>query len=74
MDDLNRVVVLAEDEARLIAHVLAVFERLLRLGALDRQQLQLLVPDGAIGGSERPDVEMAEVVVEASGPLHRQLM
>ena len=43
MDDVNRVVVLAEDQARLIAHVLAVFERLLRLGALDHQQLALLV-------------------------------
>jgi len=65
MDEVKRVVVLAEDEARLIAHVLAVFERLLRLGALDHQQLTLLVPDGATAGSERPDVEMAEVVVEA---------
>ncbi len=74
MDDVNRVVVLAEDEARLIAHVLSVFERLLRLGALDHQQLALLVPDGAMAGSERPDVEMAEVVVEANEPLLRQLM
>ena len=65
MDEVNRVVVLAEDEARLIGHVLAVFERLLRLGALDHQQLMLLMPDGAVAGSERPDVEMAEVVVEA---------
>ena len=74
MDDVNRVVVLAEDEARLIAHVLAVFERVLRLGALDEQQLTLLVPDGVTAGFERPDVEMAEVVVEASEPLLRQLM
>ena len=74
MDDVKPVVVLAEDEARLILHVLAVFERLLRLGALDPQQLTLLVPDGAMVGSERPDVEMSEVVVEASEPLLRQLM
>jgi hypothetical protein len=74
VDDVNRVVVLAEDEARLIAHVLAVFERVLRLGALDEQQLKLLVPDGVTAGFERPDVEMAEVVVEASEPLLRQLM
>ena len=73
MDDVNRVVVLAEDQARLIAHVLAVFERLLRLGALDHQQLELLVPDGVMAGFERPDAEMAEVVVEASEPLLRQL-
>ena len=74
MDEVNRVVVLAEDEARLIAHVLAVFERVLRLGALDEQQLKLLVPDGVMAGFERPDVEMAEVVVEASQPRLRQLM
>lgn len=74
MDDINRVVVLAEDEARLIAHVLAVFERVLRLGALDHHQLTLLVPDGVTAGFERADVEMAEVVVEATEPLLRQLM
>jgi hypothetical protein len=74
MDDVNRVVVLAEEEARLLAHVLAVFERLLRLGALDHQQLALLVPDGVMAVSERPDVEMAEVVDEARQPLLRQLM
>jgi hypothetical protein len=74
VDDVNPVVVLAEDEARLIAHVLAVFERVLRLGALDEQQLKLLVPDGVTAGFERPDVEMAEVVVEAGEPLFRQLM
>jgi hypothetical protein len=34
----------------------------------------LLVPDGAMPGSERPDEEMAEVVVEATEPLLRQLM
>jgi hypothetical protein len=74
VDEVNRVVVLAEDEARLVAHVLAVFERVLRLGALDDRQLKLLVPDGVMAGFERPDVEMAEVVVEASEPLLRQLM
>ena len=74
MDDINRVVVLAEDEARLIAHVLAVFERVLRLGALDHHQLTLLVPDGVTAGFEQADVEMAEVVVEAAEPLLRQLM
>ncbi len=74
MDDIDRVVVLAEDEARLITHVLAVFERLLRLGSLDHQQRRLLVPDSATARSERSDVEMAEVVVEASEPLLRQLM
>ena len=71
---ISRVVVLAEDEARLIAHVLAVFERVLRLGALDRAQQRLLVPDGAMTRFEQPDVEMAEVVVEAGEPLRQQLM
>jgi hypothetical protein len=74
VDDVKRVVVLSEDEARLIAHVLAVFERVLRLGALDHQQLELLVPDGVVASPERPDIEMAEVIVEASDPLLRQLM
>ena len=74
MDEVKRVVVLSEDEARLIAHVLAVFERVLRLGALDHPQLELLVPDGVVASSERPDVEMAEVIVEATEPLLRQLM
>jgi hypothetical protein len=74
VDDVSRVMVLADDEARLLAHVLAVFERVLRLGALDHQQLQLLVPDGVMAGVERADVEMAEVVAEAGDPLRRQLM
>jgi hypothetical protein len=51
-----------------------VFERLLRLGALDPSQLALLVPDAMMGVSETPDVEMAEVVHEASQPPLRQLM
>jgi hypothetical protein len=34
----------------------------------------LLVPDAVMTGVERPDVEMAEVVVEAGEPLLRQLM
>ena len=74
MSDIHRVVVLNEYEARNLAHVLAVFERLLRLGALDERQLQLLVPDGVTTSFEQPDVEMAEVVVEAGEPLRRQLM
>jgi hypothetical protein len=32
------------------------------------------VPDGVMGGFERPDVAMAEVVAEASEALSRQLM
>jgi hypothetical protein len=74
VDDVERVVVLSEDEARVIAHVLAVFERVLRLGALDHRQLELLVPDGVVASFERPDIEMAEVIVEATDPLLRQLL
>jgi hypothetical protein len=74
VSDVSRVVVLAEDEARLIAHVLAVFERVLRLGALDGAQQRLLVPDVAMARFEQPDVEMAEVVVEVGEPLRRQLL
>jgi hypothetical protein len=74
MEDVNRVVVLAEEEARLIVHVLAVFERLLRVGALDHSQLALLVPEALMGVTGRPDVEMAEVVDEAGQPLLGQLM
>lgn len=74
MSDVEPVVVLAHDEARLVLHVLAVFERVLRLGALEPRQLRLLVPDGLTAAFERADVEMAEVVVEAGEPLRRQLM
>ena len=73
MSDINRVVVLSEHEAQLVGHVLAVFERLLRLGELDAAQRRLLVPDGVVTVAERPDVEMAEVVGEAGEILRRQL-
>ncbi|HEU4842290.1 MAG TPA: hypothetical protein VFT09_12630 [Ilumatobacteraceae bacterium] len=53
--------------------MVAVFERLLRLGALDEAQQRLLVPDGVVTTSERPDVEMAEVAGEAGDILRRQL-
>jgi len=74
VSDIERVVVLREPEARMLAHVLAVFERVLRLGALDAAQQQLLVPDGLVSSLEQADLEMAEVVVEAGEPLRRQLM
>ena len=73
MTDIGRVVVLDEHEAALLAHVLAVFERLLRQGDLRPDQLRHLVPDGATAPADRADLEMAEVVVEASAPLGRQL-
>ncbi len=73
MADIDRRVVLREHEARLIAHVLIVFERLLRQGQLQPHQLRQLVPDGSVAGGDQPDVEMAEVVVEAGEPIRRQL-
>jgi len=71
--DIDRLVVLREHEAALIAHVLAVFERLLRQGDLELHQLRCLSADGATTLGERADVEMAEVIVEATQPLLRQL-
>ena len=73
MTDIGRLVVLDEHEATLVIHVLVVFERLLRQGDLRPDQLRLLVPDGVTAPSDRADLEMAEVVVEASAPLWRQL-
>ncbi len=73
MTDIDRVVVLGEEEAALVVHVLAVFERLLRQGGLELHQMRCLVADGGISALDRADVEMAEVVVEAAQPLLRQL-
>ena len=64
---------LREEEAALVGHILAVFERLLRQGDLQLDQLRFLVADGETTVNERADVEMAEVVVEATEPLRRQL-
>ena len=73
MTDIDRVVVLGEQEAVLLVHVLAVFERLLRQGDLELHQMRFLVANGTISALDRADVEMAEVVVEATQPLLRQL-
>jgi len=73
MTDIDRVVILQEHEAALLDHVLVVFERLLRQGELRPDQLRHLLPDAASAPSDRADVEMAEVVVEAGEPLRRQL-
>ena len=73
MTDIDRLIVLREQEAALIAHVLAVFERLLRQGDLQLHQLRCLFADGETTLGDRADVEMAEVVVEATQPLLRQL-
>lgn len=73
MTDIDRVVILQEREAALLDHVLVVFERLLRQGALRPDQLRHLLPDGSSAPRDRADVEMAEVVVEAGEPLRRQL-
>jgi len=73
MTAIDPVVLLREQEARLLVHVLAVFERLLRQGELQLHQLRFLVADNATTLIDRADVEMAEVVVDATQPLLRQL-
>jgi hypothetical protein len=73
MTDVDRVVVLQRHDAELLVHVLAVFERLLRRGELQPEQLRWLVPDGIAPLTDRADVEMAEVVVDAAAPIRRQL-
>jgi hypothetical protein len=73
LTEIDRVVVLTEGEAQLLVHILAAFERLLRQGKLDPDQLRWLLPDGVSRPGEPADVEMAEVVVEAGDPLRRQL-
>jgi len=73
MTATHRLILLHEHEATLVVHVLAVFERLLRQGELQLPQLRCLVADNATTLIDRADVEMAEVVVEATEPLLRQL-
>ena len=48
MADIDRIVVLREQEAALVIHVLAVFQRLLRQGELQLPQLRYLVTDGVL--------------------------
>ena len=73
MTDVDRLIVLHRDEAALLAHVLAVFERLLRQGDLQPEQLRHLVAGDTMAPTGLPDVEMAETVAEAAAPLNRQL-
>ena len=68
MPEIDRVVVLSEGDAQLLVHVLAAFERLLLEGRAGDVSAAL----GAARRSERADVEIAEVVVEAGEPLRRQ--
>jgi hypothetical protein len=53
--------------------VLASFERLLRHGGLDPDQIVHLLPPGVGCDDPDGDVIMAEVVVDAGEPLRRQL-
>jgi hypothetical protein len=71
--EIERLVVLSRVEADVLVHVLAVFERLLRQGDLQPDQMRHLVAGSGLGPCEQPDVEMAEVVAEAAQPLYRQL-
>jgi hypothetical protein len=70
--DAEGLVVLVTSEADLLLHVLAAFERLLRLGELTPDQQRQLLPPGAGAGDGSADVEMAEIVVEAGHALRRQ--
>jgi hypothetical protein len=69
----DALVALTLDEARLLEHVLASFERLLRHGGLDPDQIVHLLPPGVGCDDPDGDVIMAEVVVDAGEPLRRQL-
>jgi hypothetical protein len=70
---IQDLVILSKREAYLLAHVLAVFERLLRQGELSDEQLSHLANGAAVTRVDRADVEMAEIVAEAVAPLRRQL-
>lgn len=71
--DAEPLVVLIRSEADLLVHVLAAFERLLRLGELTPDQQRQLLPPGAGPPDRSADVEMAEIVVEAGHALRRQM-
>ncbi|MCC6436015.1 MAG: hypothetical protein IT196_13350 [Acidimicrobiales bacterium] len=73
-DPEAELVIIRVDEARLILHALAAFERLLRHGGLTQAQLPLLLPPGAGPADPRADSVMAEVVVECGEPLRRQVL
>ena len=73
MSDVDELVILTSAEAYLVVHALAVFERLLRQGALTAEQLHLVAGGPEVIAGEQADVEMAEVVAEAAAPLRRQL-
>jgi len=64
--------VLDGGEVRLVLHLLDTFERLLRIGRLDEQQLELLTPPGTGRAEQEADLLMADVVAEASATLRRQ--
>jgi hypothetical protein len=72
-DDEQSLVILRSEEAELILHVLAAFERLLRHAELSPAQMCLLLPDGAGPADRSSDLIMAEVTAEAGEPLRRQL-
>jgi hypothetical protein len=73
MSDVDELVILTSAEAYLVVHALAVFERLLRQGALTPEQLHLVAGGPDVIAGDQADVEMAEVVAEAAAPLRRQL-
>jgi hypothetical protein len=67
------LVILRVDEARLIVHTLAAFERVLRHAGLTEDQAALLLPDGAGPADPQADAVMAEIVSECADLLQRQI-
>ena len=67
------LLVVAADDALLLLHLLATFERLLRQGQLNDHQLSLLTADDTGAAHAAADLLMAEVVGEALDALRAQL-
>lgn len=72
-DPTDGFLVIAADDARLLVHLLATFERLLRHGNLSDRQLELLTPDRTGPTHAADDLMLAQVVGEALDDLRRQL-
>jgi hypothetical protein len=71
-DSAEGLLVLAADDALLVLHLLATFERLLRQGQLTDHQLGLLTAEGTGAAHAAADLLMAQVVGEAIDALRAQ--
>lgn len=72
-DPSDGFLVLAADDARLLVHLLATFERVLRYGNLTDHQLELLTADRTGPTHAADDLMLAQVVSEALDDLREQL-